>query len=213
MEKGDFIIIDYIARLKENDRVFDVTSEEIARAEGIWKKDAKYKPSTIIVGAGHVIHGLDDVLIDMEVGETRTVEIAPEAGFGKRDRRLVVIVPLREFRRHNMFPRPGVKIEINGKWATVRSVSSGRVTLDFNHPLAGKFLGYEVKVNEKIEDTSKKVEALFEILGLVFPFTYENNILSVSLRDVKHGSEDALKKLLEEEIKKYIPEISQITFE
>jgi FKBP-type peptidyl-prolyl cis-trans isomerase 2 len=44
------------------------------------------------------------------------------------------------------------------------SVSGGRVSLDFNHPLAGKEIVYEVKINKQIKDLKEKVEAITEFL-------------------------------------------------
>ena len=56
----------------------------------------------------------------------------------------------------------GLVIEMNGRQGRVQSVSGGRVRVDFNSPLAGKEIEYEVEVKEKITGDQKKAESLFE---------------------------------------------------
>ena len=53
-----------------------------------------------------------------------------------------------------------MQLEYDGKLATVRTIGSGRVQLDFNPPLAGKTLVYEVTVEKKLKTTSEKIAAL-----------------------------------------------------
>ncbi len=57
-------------------------------------------------------------------------------------------------------PAIGMRVEYNGKMATVRSIGAGRVLLDFNPPLAGKTLVYEVTVSKKLETNEEKIAAL-----------------------------------------------------
>jgi len=68
MEKGDFIRIDYVGRIKDTREIFDLTNEEVAKNEKIFNPDVKYKPVPIIVGEKFVIKGLDEELLKMSVG-------------------------------------------------------------------------------------------------------------------------------------------------
>ena len=86
MKNGDFVEIQYIGKIKDTGKIFDVTDETKAKQANIYNEGNKYEPVKIIVGAGHVIRGLDESLLDIEVGETKTFDIPPEKGFGKRDR-------------------------------------------------------------------------------------------------------------------------------
>ena len=145
MQKGSFVRINYKGKIKETGEVFD---------EG--------KNIPIVVGEGFVIKGLDEEIEKMNVGEKKVVEIPPEKGFGERSEKLVKLLPLSEFRKNNMAPYPGMVIKADNFYGRVLSVSSGRVKVDFNHPLAGKVLQYEVEVTEEIISPEEKAKALFE---------------------------------------------------
>ena len=54
----------------------------------------------------------------------------------------------------------GMRLEVDGKLATVRTMGSGRVQLDYNPPLAGKTLVYKVTVEKKLETKAEKIAAL-----------------------------------------------------
>lgn len=161
--KGDVVRLHYTGKVKETGEVFDTTYEETAKEAGLYREDAVYGAVPIIIGAGHVLKGLDEALEGLEVGKKYELEIPPEKGFGKRDFRLIKTLTLGQFKKHGVYPFPGLEVEIDGKRARVLSVSSGRVRVDFNHPLAGKTLLYEVEIVEKIDDPIEQVKGLIEL--------------------------------------------------
>ncbi len=161
--KKDVIRLHYTGKIKETGEIFDTTYEEVAKEAGIYREGAIYGPVPIAVGAGHVLKGLDEKLEGLKVGEKYTIELPPEKAFGKRDPRLIKTLTLGQFKRHGVYPFPGLEVEIDGRRARVLSVSSGRVRVDFNHPYAGKTVIYEVEVVEKIEDPIEKVKGLIEL--------------------------------------------------
>jgi len=159
-DKGDFVLIDYVARIGETGEVFDTTIEEVARKEGLYQEGGLYEPKLVVIGEGWVLKPLDEALLNLELEKPATIEIPPEKGFGKRDPDKVRMYPLRKFIAQRITPRVGMRIEVNGKTATVRAIGAGRVQLDFNPPLAGKTLIYEVTVKRKIEAVEEKIRAL-----------------------------------------------------
>jgi peptidylprolyl isomerase len=159
-EKGDFVLIDYVARVAETGEVFDTTLEGISRKEGMYKEGEIYEPKLVVIGEGWVLKTLDEALLSLELEKTATVEIPPEKGFGNRDPDKVKMYPLKKFLAQGITPRVGMRVEVNGKMATVRSVGAGRVQLDFNPPLAGKTLIYEVTIRKKLETIEEKIMAL-----------------------------------------------------
>ena len=166
--KGDVVRLHYIGKVKETGEIFDTTYEEVAKEAGIYSEKGIYGPVPIAIGAGHVLKGLDEQLEGLEAGKKYTIEIPPEKAFGKRDAKLIKTFTLGQFRRQGILPFPGLEVEIeteSGKKlkGRVLSVSSGRVRVDFNHPLAGKTIVYEVEIVEKIEDPIEKVKALIEL--------------------------------------------------
>ena len=165
MDKGDFVRIEYVGRL-ESGEIFDVTSEEEAKKNNVYNKGIKYRPIPVIVDSGVVIKGLDNALKDMSPGEKRTVDIQPEDAFGQRDQRLVRVVPRKAFRERNIEPVPGMIVDFSGVKGRIQSASAGRVMVDFNNPLAGKPLKYELEVKERIENPDDKIKAVFEFFGI-----------------------------------------------
>ena len=178
MQKGDFVYISYVGRIKESGEIFDVTSEEIARKEGIYNPDIKYGDVPIIVGAGFVIPGLDETLEKMEVGEKRTVEIEPEKAFGERREDLIKLIPESEFKKQNVDVKVGDFVSVNGITGRVLSINSGRVRVDFNHPLAGKVLIYEIEIKRQITDMKEKIYAILKYFS-----NLDESLANVKLED------------------------------
>ncbi|MBU5557563.1 MAG: FKBP-type peptidyl-prolyl cis-trans isomerase [Candidatus Aenigmatarchaeota archaeon] len=145
MQTGDFIRLAYSGKIKGTDQLFDQADS-----------------APVIVGAGYILPSLDAKLADMMVGQKKTVELTPEEAFGPRDPKLVRVVPEAEFKRHGTKPVPGMPIEADNMRGRVISVASGRVTVDFNHPLAGKVLTFDLEIKKKIELLDEKIKAIAE---------------------------------------------------
>lgn len=144
MQKNDFIRLIYSGKIKE-------TSQEFDSGE-----------APIVVGAKFVMPGVDEALEQMQVGEKKTVEVAPEKGFGLREQKYIKIVPVSQFRKNNMDPYPGMVVSADNMHGRVLSVNSGRVRIDFNHPLAGKALIYDLEIKSKMDESKEKARALVE---------------------------------------------------
>jgi len=87
LQKGDFILIDYVAKVKETNEVFDTTKEDVAKKEHLHKEGQIHEPELVVVGEGWVLKALDDALTTMELCKACTIEISPEKGFGQRDQK------------------------------------------------------------------------------------------------------------------------------
>ena len=68
VKKGDFIELDFIGRLKENNKIFDLTDEKVARDNNIYNPEVRYKPIVICVGEKNVVPSLDKSLEGKETG-------------------------------------------------------------------------------------------------------------------------------------------------
>ena len=162
MQNGDIIRITYIGKVKEADKEMD-------KAENV----------PIIVGAGNVIKGVDEALMMMHVGEKKIVEIPPDKAFGPRKIDLIKLVPLAEFRRHGQSPVPGMTVEADNMRGRVMSVSSGRVQVDFNHPMSGKTLVYNLEITKQEQEPKGKVLAVVQFYTKI-----ENIDVSVHEKEV-----------------------------
>jgi peptidylprolyl isomerase len=114
----------------------------------------------VVVGEGWLLKGLDERLEGLQLEETVEVEIPPEEAFGVRDPENVRMIPFRVLRSKGINPNLGAQVEVDGRSAVVRSIGAGRVQLDYNHPLAGRSIIYEVKVTEQYETDENKIRAL-----------------------------------------------------
>ncbi|MBS7626298.1 peptidylprolyl isomerase [Candidatus Bathyarchaeota archaeon] len=160
LSKGDFILINLTSKIKESGEVIETTMEDVAKESNIYSSENIYEPRFIIVGERWVPEGLDEALLSLESDKEVTVEVPPGKGYGERDPSKIRLIPLRRFRGENLTPVPGSRVEIDGRPAVVRSVGAGRVQVDFNHPLAGKTMLYNVKLVRKLEEPEEKLKAL-----------------------------------------------------
>lgn len=153
MEKGDFVKVEYTGRL-ENGDVFDSTDpSELEGAGG---------PAVVVLGAGHLIEGVEEAIKEMGPGDERELEVPPEKAFGDRDPKKIRFFKLEQFKKEGVRPYPGMRLTIDGRMATVKSVSSGRVVVDFNHPLAGLTLSYDLKLLGPVEEPLERAKGLLE---------------------------------------------------
>ncbi len=206
IKKGDFIEVDYIGRIKASNNIFDLTLEDVAKKENIYQEGKKYKPIKIKVGSNHLIKGLDEAIEKKSVGDEFEIDIPVEKAFGKKDPKLIKLTSLKIFKEKKINPVPGLQLDMGGAIATIRSVSSGRVILDFNHPLAGRELKYWVKINKKITDTKEKIYALFELLFRLpkkeIKINIKGDIAEIQFtKNPPKEIEKDIKELIKEEIK------------
>ena len=219
LQKGDFILIDYTAKVKETSEVFDTTNEEIAKKEHLHKEGEIYEPKLIVVGEGWMLKTLDESFATMESGKAVTVEIPPDKAFGARDPEKVKRVPLKQLTAKGINPAIGARVEYGGKNASVRSIGAGRVLLDFNLPLAGKTLVYEVIVQKKLEANEEKMVALIHRRIPVadaskFKLALDEKALTVEMPEETFYVEgvQVAKRGVAMDVQKFFPELAAVKF-
>lgn len=146
-ENGDTVKVSYTGK-HENGEVFDTSDKEKAKEAGVHVPGREYVPLEIEVGAAQVIKGFDDALIGMKAGEEKEVKVPPEKGYGDRKEELVQDLPREIFTQNKVEPVEGMRINTNQGLAEIINVGKEDVKLDFNHPLAGKTIYFEIKVEE-----------------------------------------------------------------
>jgi len=211
IKKHDFVEIEYTGRVKEDNTIFDTTEEKVARENDAYSKDADYSPIVICVGENNVLKALDDNLIGKEPGREYTFEISHENAFGKKDARLLQLIPLSKFKQQNIQPMPGLQLNIDGVFGIVKTVSGGRCYVDFNHPLASKDLVYSVNIKRIVEDVKEQLTSLLKM------HLHISNA-EIELKDGSAGikTADELPKKAQEEFKKIalrtIPSVKNVEF-
>ena len=220
LQKGDFILIDYVAKVKETNETFDTTSEETAKTAHLHKEGETYEPKLVVVGEGWMLKPVDEAFLTMEPAKPQTVEIAPDKAFGPRDPDKVKRVPLKQLLARDVHnPQIGMRIEYGGKNATIRSIGAGRVLLDFNPPLAGRTLVYDITVQKKLETNEEKTTALIHRRVPVadqtkFKLTCEQNTLTIEMPEETFYLEgiQVAKRGIAMDAQKYFPETTVIKF-
>ena len=119
-------------------------------------------PVEFIQGAGEIITGLEQALYGLQVGDEKTVLVPPELAYGELDPESVVTVKKEEFPEEIPL-EPGILIEMmddegDASLARVDTVKADKVVLDFNHPLAGKELQFDIKVRNLRHATESELE-------------------------------------------------------
>lgn len=107
------------------------------------------KPATFKVGDGNLLPGFEQALYGLKAGDKRTLPIPPESGFGQPNPQNVQTMPRTQFQ--DMELSEGLLVIFNDAANTelpgvVKSFDDKQVQIDFNHPLAGKALTFEVEV-------------------------------------------------------------------
>jgi len=108
------------------------------------------EPIEFIQGLGGIIPGLERELYGMKVGEAKSVTVKPQDGYGEVDPNAVMDVPRSEFPAEIPL-KVGVQLQVRDEDgdvmdAQIVAVAKDKVRLDFNHPLAGKTLNFEITV-------------------------------------------------------------------
>lgn len=198
IKKHDFVEIDYTGRIKEGNEVFDTTNEAIAKKSNIYAKGVEYKPVVICVGEHQLLPGLDEFLVGKDVGSF-TVEVPQEKAFGKKDAGLLKMIPANKFEEQGIKPVAGLRLNIDGMVGIIRSVSGGRTVVDFNHPLAGRDVVYDLTVNKFVTDKKVQVESVLKVLlGLKTEVKVENKKATIMMPELPKEILGELSKKLTE---------------
>lgn len=219
VKPGDFVLLNYTVKVKESGETVDTTYDTVAKDAHIHREDSVFKPRFIIVGEGWMPKGLEEALEGANSGKQLTVELPPEKGYGTRDPAKIRLVPLRRFREKGVEPIPGRQVDLDGRPAMVRAVGAGRVQLDYNHPLAGRTLIYDVSIEKVLEDENEKI---LNIISMRIPevenskFTLHKAKEEVTI-DIPEeafylSGLQVAKKEITSDLQKYLPDVDTVSF-
>ncbi|MYL16124.1 peptidylprolyl isomerase [Halorubrum terrestre] len=149
---GDSVTLEYTGKLDDG-TVFDTSKESVAEDAGLAEAqpDREYTPLTVEVGGGQVIEGMEEGLIGLEAGETDTLTIPPEKAYGQPSDENVEEFETDELREMlgGQLPEEGAYLEAqDGSQGEIIHVDEDVVRADFNPPLAGETLTFDVEVIE-----------------------------------------------------------------
>ncbi|OIO21933.1 hypothetical protein AUJ17_00190 [Candidatus Micrarchaeota archaeon CG1_02_47_40] len=195
MEK-EFVLVSYSGRV-------DTTGDKAESA----------KNKLIILGTGQMIPKLEGALLKMKEGEEKEVPLSSSEAFGERNQNLVRVIPQSTFEKQKIAPYPGLALSLNNAFARVKSVNSGRVMVDFNHPLAGEKLTYTLKLEKRLSGRDEKLKALLLDFGVEADITDEKGKTVFKAKNLTQAKDqEKLKKTIAETIKLFFPEIKEVEF-
>ena len=138
---GDTVRVHYEGQLSDG-TIFDSSLER--------------EPIEFILGQDTVIPGFEQAVIGMEVGESKDVSIPPEDGFGDYSEDLVVNIE-KTILPPDINPELGMQLEVSSEEEeeeetprvfTIADIAEDLITLDGNHPLAGKEIAFKIELLE-----------------------------------------------------------------
>ncbi len=134
VQKGDRVSIHYTAKLIDGTVVDKTSSQE---------------PLTFTQGEGKVLPAVDNAVLGMGPGESKTVQVSEKNLYGPHNPDLVVELEREEFTKRGIKPEIGLKLNTNqdnekSMVVRVTDISNTTVTLDANHPLAGHTLSFDL---------------------------------------------------------------------
>ena len=148
IENKAYVTIEYTLKLDSGDVV---------------DKSPADKPLGFIYNSGQIIPGLEKGLVGLEKGDTATVTVEPEDAYGVRRPELERELPRENFPK-DLDIKTGMSFEAHGPQGPiqfiVKAINDDSITADFNHPLAGQRLHFDVKVEGVREATDEEMAAL-----------------------------------------------------
>ena len=216
--KGSLILIEYTAKVKDTDEVFETTIEAEAKKHSIHDANVKYQPKLVSVGESWVIKGLDEALANSKVGDKTSVEVTPDKGFGERDSGKVRMIALRKLGEDADKVSVGDTIEIDQKTGIVRYIGSGRVQVDYNHRFAGKTILYDVHVLKALETDDEKINGMLkrhlpvDDSKLVFKKTGTSLDITIPEELFRSDGLQVMKHFIQSDIFKFVPTLEKINF-
>ncbi len=137
VQKGDRIRVDYVGRL-EDGTVFDQSAPE--------------QPLEFTVGSGELIQGFDEGVIGMKKGETKTVSIPTEKAYGEKSEENIFEIEKTRFGADSNNLRVGMEVTAKtGYTGMIAAIYDENILIDFNPPLAGKTLIFEITLREIVK--------------------------------------------------------------
>ncbi len=136
-KEGDTVKVHYTGKLEDGE-IFDTSQDD--------------DPLEFKIGGGQVIRGFEQGVVGMNEGESKTVEIPSDEAYGPHHQELVIDIEMDQF-PDDLDPEVGQQFKMRQPdgptiIVAVAEITDDRVTLDANHPLAGKDLTFDIQLIE-----------------------------------------------------------------
>ena len=136
-KKGDSVKVHYTGKLSDQ-TIFDTSTDR--------------EPLQFTIGEGQLIPDFEEAVVGMNPGETKTIEVPSDRAYGPHHAEMVQVVNKSDFPK-DLEPAVNQRLQVrqdDGQMfaVTVTDITGDKVTLDANHPLAGKDLIFDIQLAE-----------------------------------------------------------------
>ena len=218
--KGSLILVDYTAKVKDTEEVFDTTIEEDAKKHSIHEQNFKYMPKLISIGevSYPVLKGLDEALAKTAAGDKLTIEVTPDKGFGERDSGKVRMIPIRKLGEDAERVSVGDSIEVDNKKGIIRYIGSGRVQVDYNHRYAGKTILFDVNVIKSLDTPNDKIDSILKnrlpVEDTKIAFDLKDKEVNITIPEeiLRADGLQIMKHFIQLDVFKFAPTLEKVSF-
>lgn len=143
-KSGDLVQVDYTLYLS-NGNVFDTSMAADAAAANL-TVGHPFGPLNLTIGDGMFLPAFENALVGMKAGDSKTITLTPQQGYGERNPALVINVSVQGLQASGITPLIGTKVSLqNGAGqGVITNITNGTAYIDFNSPLAGQTLTFKL---------------------------------------------------------------------
>ena len=218
--KGSLILVDYTAKVKDSEEVFDTTIEEDAKKHSIHEQNFKYQPKLVSIGevSYPVLKGFDEALAKTSVGDKLTIEVTSDKGFGDRDSGKVRMIPIRKLGEDAEKVSVGDSIEVDNKRGIIRYIGSGRVQVDYNHKYAGKTILFDVNVIKSLDTPNDKIDSILKnrlpVEDTKIAFDLKDKEVNIAIPEeiLRIDGLQIMKHFIQLDVFKFVPTLEKVSF-
>ena len=138
MEEGTIVHVEYDLYNADSGDLIETTREDVAKEHDMHQEGRSYTPLVCVVGAGNLISGFEDSLLEAKADKDISLEIAPADAYGEKDPDQIETISIDKLLRHVRDPKSlyiGGPVSIEGRQGILSYLAAGRARIDYrsNH--------------------------------------------------------------------------------
>lgn len=145
VENGDTVAVNYTLSLADG-TVKDTSFKDVAEKNNIVATGRNYEPLKFTLGQKQMIPGFEQGVLGMKAKESKKITVTPDQGYGVKNDKLVQSVSGSVFKDAGITPKVGDVFNFQFAPGKVLALSGDMIVIDFNHPLAGETLTFDVTI-------------------------------------------------------------------
>lgn len=198
-------LMDYCIKDLTQNKIIETNIEAKSKQayEVILFKDTK----AVLEGLHSTFPKVEDVLKTMKENEEKTLVLEPKEAYGIRSKDMLRVVSMNTFTQNQIRPVVGLTIQAdNNLMGTIKSVSGGRVMVDFNSIYADHKIEFYLKKKQNPKDKEKAEIVLKTFFGKIEPKVSEftNEKAKISIKAPKDAKLDVYKQVFEGALKEFV---------